>query len=56
MADQKILSILQQGAVAWNEWISKSPGITVDLRGAVLVGIDLREANLAGADMAEAHL
>jgi uncharacterized protein YjbI with pentapeptide repeats len=55
MANWEHVSILRQGADAWNEWLDaqleSATGFTPDLSGA-----DLREAELGGADLAGANL
>ena len=61
MANRQQLSVLKQGASAWNEWRKKNPAVRPDLYEAVLTGANLRranlrEANLGGADLSSADL
>jgi uncharacterized protein YjbI with pentapeptide repeats len=55
MANWEHVSVLKQGADAWNEWLDEqlesAVSFTPDLSGA-----DLREAALGGADLADANL
>jgi uncharacterized protein YjbI with pentapeptide repeats len=55
MAAEDLLSLLQQGSPAWNQWRTKTGGsIPVDLTGADLRGMDLSGTNLQGGDLAGA--
>lgn len=67
MANKEHLSILKQGATAWNQWRELHPEIdhldltdadlrNADLRSASLGGTDLSNSNLGGANLDSAHL
>ena len=56
MANKQQLSILKQGALPWNEWRKKNPGVQPDLREASLAGASLRGANLSEANLEGAEL
>jgi uncharacterized protein YjbI with pentapeptide repeats len=52
MADENLLSLLQQGPAVWNRWRAERGGdpVPVDLTGVDLKGRDLSGANLQGGD------
>jgi uncharacterized protein YjbI with pentapeptide repeats len=54
MANLEHLKILKQGAIAWNPWREKNPGISQDLRNASLIDADLRNSDLSGANLIDA--
>lgn len=56
MADPKHVARLRRGVTAWNAWRRRSPKVTPDLSGALLVDLDLRGINLAGARMVRSNL
>jgi hypothetical protein len=60
MADESQLSLLKQGAKAWNEWRQNQADAyrlrAVDLSGASLYGANLYGANLREANLREANL
>ena len=61
MADEQYLSILLQGADAWNKWRKDNPSIYPDLSGsnlqrARLDEVNLSETNLAGAFFGKCQL
>ena len=66
MANKEQVSILRQGAEAWNNWRAKNREQRIDLVGAdlsgtnlagvKLMGINLRDANLHYADLSRAQL
>ncbi|TAH42530.1 MAG: hypothetical protein EYC67_15795 [Betaproteobacteria bacterium] len=41
---------------AWNDWRSRCPALTPDLRGANLIGYHILQEDLTGARLARAHL
>jgi hypothetical protein len=47
MADDEQLTILSQGAAAWNAWRMEQPEIIIDLAGANLRHMNLENANLS---------
>lgn len=52
MADPKLLKIIKQGAIAWNEWRRQNPfEYKPDLSHLRLRGLDLRGQDLSGADL-----
>jgi uncharacterized protein YjbI with pentapeptide repeats len=55
MANWEHVSILKQGADAWNEWIDRQLESDINFTPN-LAGADLREATLGGADLANADL
>lgn len=57
MDDKKLLSILMQGAEAWNAWRGKNPRLShPDLRRVDLRGADLKNVKLSGAVLTKAIL
>jgi uncharacterized protein YjbI with pentapeptide repeats len=51
MADENLLSLLQQGPAVWNRWrAERGDPVPVDLTGVDLRGRDLSGANLQGGD------
>src|SRR5947209_9231522 len=56
MADQNQLTILKQGAAAWNNWRAANAQTKIDLTGANLAGVNLSGADLSGADLHRATL
>jgi uncharacterized protein YjbI with pentapeptide repeats len=56
MADKAQLTVLRQGARAWNEWRAAHAGLRPDLVNAGLCGLDLAKVNLAAADLRKADL
>ena len=61
MANDKHVSILEQGFGYWNKWRDDNPNIKVDLsmadlRGADLSGANFSEVNLEKADLRGADL
>ncbi len=56
MADQKHLSILQQGVEVWNHWRRDNPEIKPDLKDADLRSAILRLATMKGINFSEANL
>lgn len=56
MADTQQVSLLMQGATAWNIWRSSHPRVPIDLSAAVLRRLDLSGADLSEADLSRADL
>lgn len=57
MANEALLKILQQDAIAWNKWRLEHQEITVpDLSHADITRADLEGANLSGANLKGANL
>jgi hypothetical protein len=56
MPNQEQLSIIKQGAEAWNKWRNENPHEEIDLFQAKLKGMDLRLSNLFQANLVEADL
>jgi uncharacterized protein YjbI with pentapeptide repeats len=56
MANEKHLSILQQGVKNWNLWRAKNADIPADLKGADLSGQNLNEFDFDDTDFSEATL
>ncbi len=58
MANERYLSILKQGALAWNRWrtATKHWPLRPDLTAADLSHADLMDADLSGADLSRADL
>jgi uncharacterized protein YjbI with pentapeptide repeats len=56
MADDKHLTVLKQGAVAWNRWRAAHESVRPDLSSASLRGLDLARVDLVGADLRQADL
>jgi hypothetical protein len=56
LAAEDLVSILTQGAAAWNQWRQAHPAVRVDLRQASLERTALAGAELSGAVLAEACL
>jgi uncharacterized protein YjbI with pentapeptide repeats len=56
MAEEKLLTILKQGAVAWNEWKIENPGRSLDLSYAQIGEKNLRTADLSVANLTKADL
>jgi hypothetical protein len=56
MADKSQLSLIKQGAKAWNKWRSEHQLVRVRLRRADLSGADLSHADLRKADLSYADL
>ncbi len=56
MANKQQLSVLKQGAQAWNEWRKKNPAARPELNEANLAGANLRGANLRGANLGGTEL
>ncbi len=53
MADEEQLSIIKQGAQAWNRWREENPEVKVDLSEADLKQVNLFEADLTRAELFE---
>jgi hypothetical protein len=56
MADEEQLSILRQGAKAWNAWRHEHQNIEINLRGADLIGVNLSGVNLSETTLTDADL
>lgn len=56
MADEQQLSVIKQGAEAWNDWLRENPGVTIDLSYADLPNLKLAFAYLGGANLYGADL
>ena len=56
MADEEILNILKQGAIAWNQWKENNPDSETDFSGADLRGVNLQSANLQKATLRKSKL
>lgn len=56
MANQEHLEILVKGVEMWNEWRSKNPNTSPNLKEADLQGINLIKANLCGVNFRKANL
>ncbi|MDB6122231.1 MAG: hypothetical protein JWQ71_1224 [Pedosphaera sp.] len=50
------LTILKQGAPAWNEWRKEHPDVSIDLSGTSLKLAKLKETNLPEVNLSEATL
>lgn len=56
MGSGEMLTLLGQGATAWNAWRAENPGVRLDFRGCALGALDLVGAQLTGADFSGADL
>jgi uncharacterized protein YjbI with pentapeptide repeats len=56
MPGNTLLSLLRQGASAWNEWRAAHAEARADLSNMALYGLDLVGVNLAGANLHKADL
>jgi hypothetical protein len=56
MANKEHLALINQGVVAWNEWMLEHEDTRPDLSGANLIGADLHEAELIKANLSRANL
>ena len=56
MPSNTLLSLLRQGASAWNEWRATNAGVRAYASGMPLYGLDLVGVDLAGANLHKADL